>query len=1144
MTNENGSNDPDGGRWLRGAAAEVLFEDAPDGIVVHTIEGEIVDVNETLTQTLGYSREQLCSMSVSDIEVGVDAETLTERWRSMSRGAANQDTFEGIHRRADDSTVPVEVRVSRIRPVGASADRFIAFVRDVTERRQREVHLEKSQEVADIGWWRTDIPSDRIYWSERIYDMWGADGDVGLIDHETFMSFIHPEDVDAVESAWEAAMSGDPYDVEHRIVTGDGDLRWMREKADVTFDEDGTPVRAVGIVQDVTDRKERERDLRRYEAFIEHSPTLVTLLDADGTVLFDKSGVDVEWRHPPEEFVGESVFEYVHPADAAAVGETFEELVSTPDAHRSIEFRFRARDGQWRWLRSHTVNRLADPLIGGIIVNSTDVTERKRYELELERHRTYLENTSDMLTVIDPDGTIEYVSPAVERILGYDPDELIGQNGFEYVHPDDLDARIADVEALADTPGADTVFEYRFRRPDGSYCWIESTARNLLEDPEVGGLLLSSRDITERKAHEQQLSALHTATRRFIDAESKVEVAEIAVEAAEELLEFSLPSVWFSDDDGSELRLVANSEEHQALLDSAGTPSPVHPRDSWLWEPIDTSETVVRHALEREDLSADVPLRSVIVLPLGDHGVLGCASDEDVEFSDRQIRVAEILARNVLVALDQLEQRIALERQTEFTANVLDAIEDVVYVLDTDGELLEYNDALTTISGYEEAAIESMHVTDFFSDADAETAETVVSETFETGRSRAELPIVTAAGEPIPYEFIANAFEGPDGEPILAGIGRDRSHHLEYERALESERDFLETVIDSLPYPFYVLDVADYSIELANDHASVAEGDTCYEITHKRAQPCDEGDGETVACPLSAVVESGEPSTVEHVHYDEAGEERVHMVYAAPIREADGTVVRMAESTIDITDRVTYERQLEEQRDSLEILNQVVRHDIRNDMTVVRGRANLLSEHVDSAGEEHLEPLLRATENAIELTTLARDLAETMLSTEADVEPVGLAGALEQPIETTRSTYDEAVLTVDDAIPDVVVRGNDLLEAVFRNVLQNAIVHNDNAIPAVHVSTTLTDDTVTVAIADNGPGIPDAQKESIFGKGEKGLDSPGTGIGLYLVQTLVDQFGGRVWVEDRSEAESIPSVDRADDDASGSVFFVELPRVE
>jgi signal transduction histidine kinase len=199
-------------------------------------------------------------------------------------------------------------------------------------------------------------------------------------------------------------------------------------------------------------------------------------------------------------------------------------------------------------------------------------------------------------------------------------------------------------------------------------------------------------------------------------------------------------------------------------------------------------------------------------------------------------------------------------------------------------------------------------------------------------------------------------------------------------------------------------------------------------------------------------------------------------------------------------------------------------------MTVVRGRTNLLAEHVEEAGKEDLEAVQDATESAIKLTKTARDLSETMLSTEEDVEPVRLDHHLETPVETARSEFENAVIITDDRLPDVRVRGNDLLEAVFRNLIQNAIIHNDKEDPKVRISVTLDEKTATVAVADNGPGIPDDQKETIFGKGEKGLDSPGTGLGLYLVQTLVEQYGGDVWVEDN--------------DPEGSVFYVELPQVD
>ncbi len=774
-----------------------------------------------------------------------------------------------------------------------------------------------------------------------------------------------------------------------------------------------------------------------------------------------------------------------------------------------------------------------DGQVTRIIGVSRDITDRKKREAELiqkrERLQALFDGAPDGVIVHDADGQILDVNETICKQLGYTRQEMLSMDVFA------LDVKLDEEAIKAEWQSMDLgsmhrlEVEGRHRRKDGSTFPVEVWVSKIRSNgPESYRFVALIRDITDRKEYEQRLSTLHDTTRRIIDAESKQDIAEITVDAAQDLLEFSLPSVWYPTEDETNLTLVANSEEHQTLLEEAVTPDPTHLSDSWMWDVIEADETVVRNPIPTEDLAADVPIQSAVLLPLGDHGIFACGAKGQTEFSDREIRIAEILAQNVRTALDQLEQRAALERQKTFTDDLLDAIEDVVYVLDTSGDFEQWNVALEEVTGYQHDEIDSMNAAEFFAEEDMESVEAAVEETFETGRTRVELDFLTADGETIPYEFIAHTFEDPTGQPVMAGIGRDRSAHIEYERRLEEERDFFERTIDSLPYPFYVLNAADYTIEHTNSLANVSEGETCYEVTHNRAQPCDEGD-QAIACPLSAVSESGEPETVEHVHYDEGGNERVYQVYAAPIFDADGNVVQMAESNIDITERVKYEQQLEEQRDNLSVLNQVVRHDIRNDMTVVKGRANLLDEHVDHKGREDLEAVLEATENAIELTKTARDLSDTMLSTREDVESVRLDRHLTPPIENARSKFDDAIITVEDRIPEVTVRANGLLEAVFRNLIQNAVVHSRKDAPTVQISTTIDDETLTVAISDNGPGIPDDQKETIFGKGEKGLDSPGTGIGLYLVRTLVDQYGGDVWVEDN--------------EPEGSVFYVELPRV-
>jgi len=137
-----------------------------------------------------------------------------------------------------------------------------------------------------------------------------------------------------------------------------------------------------------------------------------------------------------------------------------------------------------------------------------DPTPREKYKHESDWYRTLVEEVNDLVTVVDTDGTITYVSPAVTRILGYDPDELLGHEGYGFVHPEDRERNADALETVLSDPSESETVEVRFRHADGSWRWIEATMRNRRDDDIVDGILLSSRDITERKEYELEAQEL------------------------------------------------------------------------------------------------------------------------------------------------------------------------------------------------------------------------------------------------------------------------------------------------------------------------------------------------------------------------------------------------------------------------------------------------------------------------------------------------------------------------------------------------------------------------------------------------------------------------------------------------------------
>jgi len=178
---------------------------------------------------------------------------------------------------------------------GVGTDQYTVLANRVTnaierqqmaaELRRREAHLRQAQSVANLGSWWTDVESDDLYWSDEVFEIFGLTERDSPLDHEAFMSYVHPDDREFVEENWQAALEGEPYDIEHRVVV-DGETKWVREQAEITF-EDGDPIHAVGVVQDLTDRTERQRRLRetnhRLQAVIDTVDAAIFMKDADGT---------------------------------------------------------------------------------------------------------------------------------------------------------------------------------------------------------------------------------------------------------------------------------------------------------------------------------------------------------------------------------------------------------------------------------------------------------------------------------------------------------------------------------------------------------------------------------------------------------------------------------------------------------------------------------------------------------------------------------------------------------------------------------------------------------------------------------------------------------------------------------------------
>ena len=216
------------------------------------------------------------------------------------------------------------------------------------------------------------------------------------------------------------------------------------------------------------------------------------------------------------------------------------------------------------------------------------------------------------------------------------------------------------------------------------------------------------------------------------------------------------------------------------------------------------------------------------------------------------------------------------------------------------------------------------------------------------------------------------------------------------------------------------------------------------------------------------------------------------------------------------------------QRDTLVFVNELLRHNVLNGMQVIQGNTELLEEHVDEEGQEFLETTQDRSDTIVELIQNVRVLVDSV-SREGSLHAVDACRCLSLTVEQTRDAYPDAEFELD--LPgEAHVRADDLLDAVFENLVSNAVEHNDAEEPRVRVSAAVAEDRVRVTVADDGPGIPEDRREACFEPGEQDESRVGQGLGLYLVATLVDRYGGDVRVEDS--------------DLGGAAVVVDLPRAK
>ncbi|MFH2040714.1 MAG: PAS domain S-box protein [Chloroflexota bacterium] len=226
-----------------------------------------------------------------------------------------------------------------------------------------------------------------------------------------------------------------PVHYENEIVTRQGVERLVSWSNTILHDTAGNPIGVSSIGEDITERKQAEEKLneseQRFRALIEHSHDAVTMLAADGTVLYDSPSIQQVLGYSPTDRIGKKVFEYVIPEERQGMAQGFAKLAQEIGAVAFSEVHFIHKDGSTRIIEGVRTNLLQEPAVGAVVVNYRDITARKQAEEAVETERNFalqiMNSMGQGLTVTDEQGRFEYVNPEYARMTGYDPEELLSK---------------------------------------------------------------------------------------------------------------------------------------------------------------------------------------------------------------------------------------------------------------------------------------------------------------------------------------------------------------------------------------------------------------------------------------------------------------------------------------------------------------------------------------------------------------------------------------------------------------------------------------------------------------------------------------------------------------------------------------------
>lgn len=498
-----------------------IVEALPDPVFISTQNtGKAIFANEMLFEVYGMKPNEFLGKKVIQFYQNFEGrksylETLVKNGSVQNHELMLQNS-KGASYWVSASTMPLEFQ---------NEPCYITILQDITVRKSLERELKQSNDRYQLAVegtndviWEYDFKKSSSYLSPQFWEAMDLKPKKNPLDKNLLAKFIHEEDrvefLQLIHNKFET--KDEELEMETRMVGKDGKILWIFVKAKILYSGGkGRPRKIVGSLSNITSLKQAQSKLReseaKYKLISENSSDCICLQSPDGTFIFVSPSCKDIIGYDSSELEQLRLREFIEKDDLIQVSQAMLNVINQSTKMASVTFKAKHKRGYDVWLESRgglITDTEGDPLY--LLTSTRDVTERfiaaQKLKESQERYKLITENSHDIVTLMDTEGVYDFVSPSVKEMLGYEINEVLGRKISSFIHPQDLDEVVRELDKTVEEKLKDHKMTFRYKNKEGDWRWMEAQEGVILDD--AGRIIYirsNQRDITEKILTQQKL---------------------------------------------------------------------------------------------------------------------------------------------------------------------------------------------------------------------------------------------------------------------------------------------------------------------------------------------------------------------------------------------------------------------------------------------------------------------------------------------------------------------------------------------------------------------------------------------------------------------------------------------------------------